>query len=476
MAAVALAVCGCPGQPTPPPAQTDSQPASPLRLIVVDDKALAAAVQQQWQARAEGELEVRELTAAELCDPGRKRLAADAVLYPSGLIGELAERGWIAPLSDDAVAAPDLARRDIFAHLRQHETMWGDQVYAVPLGSPSLLVIYRPDLFEKLAVKPPETWPQYIALCERLSKSRELLAGPAETEGAWSAVAEPLGPGWASQTLLARAAAYARHRSYFATLFDLRSMDPLIASPPFVKALEELVAAAQLGEPEATKLGPAEVWALLCSGRCAMGLTWPTSAAASVPGEDAGPVRPGLLAAAALPGSAQAYHIGDQQWQARESNESGQVTLLSVAGRLGSVVKGSARPSAAASLLVRLSSAEWSRDISPRSPDTTLYRNSQIPAAQAWTGEGFSAEAATAYGELAQQALQQTLTVDSIRLPGRARYLTALDEAVHAAIRGDRPPAECLTEAASQWRKITAELGLENQRRAYWRSLGKSPP
>ena len=476
MATVALAVCGCPGQPTPPPVPTDAQSASPLRLIVVDDKALAAAVQQQWQARAEGALEVRELTVAELCDPGRKRLAADAVLYPSGLIGELAERGWIAPLSDDTVAAPALARRDIFAHLRQHETMWGDQVYAVPLGSPSLLVIYRPDLFEKLAVKPPETWEQYAALCERLSKSRELLAGPGDKEANWCAVAEPLGPGWASQTLLARAAAYARHRSYFATLFDLRSMDPLIASPPFVKALEELVAAARLGSPEATKLGPADVWRLLCSGRCAMGLTWPTSAAISAPGEDAGPVRPGLLAAAACPAAVQTYHIGDQQWQARESTESGRVTLLSVAGRLGSVVKGSSRASAAASLLVRLSSAEWSRDISPRSPDTTLYRNSQVPAAQAWTGESFSAEAATAYGELTQQALQQTLTVDSIRLPGRARYLTALDEAVHAAIRGDRPPAECLTEAANQWRKITAELGLENQRRAYWRSLGKNPP
>mgnify|MGYP001147811999 CR=1 FL=1 len=47
---------------------------------------------------------------------------------------------------------------------------------------------------------------------------------------------------------------------------------------------------------------------------------------------------------------------------------------------------------------------------------------------------------------------------------------------VHAALRGDRSPAECLTEAANQWRKITQDLGVENQRRAYWRSLGKNPP
>jgi multiple sugar transport system substrate-binding protein len=441
-------------------------------LIVVDDPALAEAIQQQWKARAEGELEVRKLESAELGDPRRKRLAADAVIYPSGLIGELAERGWIVPLSDDSIGSPEFARRDIFDLLRQHEIMWGDQVYAVPLGSPALTLIYRPDMFEKLGVKPPESWQQYGERCAQLTRSRDLLVGSENGPGDWHAVAEPLGPGWASQVLLARAAAYARHRSYFATLFDLQSMEPLIASPPFVKALEELVAAAKFGAPDSTKLTPADVWKSLGSGRCAMGLTWPSAAEG---GTENSP-RPGLLAAAELPASAQAYHVGDSQWQTREPTETGRVTLLSVAGRLGSVVKGSARSPAAASLLVRLSSAEWSKDVSPRSPATTLYRSSQIPQAKTWTGESLSAEAATAYGELVQQVLGQALSLDSVRLPGRARYLTALDEAVHAAIRGDRLPAECLTEAANQWRKITQDLGIENQRRAYWRSLGKTPP
>lgn len=475
MAALTLAACGCPGPRQSPPAPTVAQPANPLQLIVVDDPALAEAIQQQWKARAEGELEVRNLESTELFDPRRERLAADAVIYPSGLIGELAERGWIMPVPADAMDSPEFARRDIFDHLRQHEIVWGEQVYAVPLGSPTLTLIYRPDMLEKLGVKPPESWQQYGELCERLSKSRELLVG-SDGSGDWHAVAEPLGPGWASQVLLARAAAYARHRSYFATLFDLQSMDPLIASPPFVKALEELVAAAKFGDPDSTKLAPADVRKLLVSGRCAMGLTWPSAVEASADEGTVNSPRPGILAAAELPASTQAYHVGDSQWQARESTETGHVTLLSVSGRLGSVVKGSARSSAAASLLARLSSAEWSKDISPRSPATTLYRSSQIPYARTWTGESFSTEAAAAYGELVRQSLHQTLTLDSVRLPGRARYLAALDEAVHAAIRGDRLPAECLTEAANQWRKVTQDLGVESQRRAYWRSLGKDPP
>lgn len=476
MAALALAVCGCPGTPPDLTETQDAPTAVPLRLIVVDDLELGKAIQQQWKARAEGELEIRHLSSQEICDPDRKRLAGDAVIYPSGLLGELAERGWIAPLSDEALSSPEFARRDIFDHLRQREIVWGDQVFAVPLGSPPLMLIYRPDVFEKLELEPPETWQQYAALCERLSKSPDLWMDSQARPSAWRGVAEPLGPGWASQVLLARAAGYARHRSYFATLFELPSMDPLIASPPFVKALEELVAAASHGGPDSSQLAPQDVWRLLRSGQCAMGLTWPTSAEDSAAAEPTASSLPVQLAAAKLPASREAYHVGDRQWQAREATETGHVTLLGVSGRLGSLVKGSARASAATGLLVRLSGAEWSRDVSPRSPATTLYRSSQMPAAKTWVGESFSAEAAAAYAELVQQSLRQTLTVDSIRLPGRVRYLEALDQAVYAALQGDRPPAECLAEAADQWRKITDELGMEDQRRAYWRSLGKKAP
>ena len=474
-AALALLVCGCPGAPPELPEAVDAPAAAPLRVIVVDDERLSDAIRQQWTARAEGELEIRQMTSEELCDPRRKRLAADAVIYPSGLMGELAERGWILPLSDEALASPEFARRDIFDHLRQREIVWGDQVLAVPLGSPPLMLVYRPDIFDQLDLQPPETWQQYAALCERLSKARELRTESDADPGAWQAVAEPLGPGWAGQVLLARAAGYARHRSYFATLFDLRSMDPQIALPPFVKALEELVASAKHGPADSVQRDPTSVWRLLRTGRCAMGLTWPT--AVEDPADEpldasSGPV---MLAAAKLPASREAYHPGDGRWQAREATETGHITLLSVSGRLGSVVRGSARAPAAASLLVRLSGAEWSRDVSPRSTATTLYRSSQMPAVEAWTGESFSAEAAADYAELLQQTLRHTLSVDSIRLPGRLRYLAALDQAVYAALAG-RSPADCLAEAADQWRKITEELGVENQRQAYWHSLGKKPP
>ncbi len=473
LGAVFLTLCGCPAQGPSPPSETPAPAAGALRVIVVDDPPLAAAIQQQWTARAEGELDLQALTSDELCAPQRRRLAADAVIYPSGLLGELAERGWLEPLSDAALDSPEFARRDIFDHLRQHEIVWGNQVLAVPLGSPPLVLVYRADAFERLGLRPPDTWHEYAALCRRLASSRELLTDLVDPQADWHPVAEPLGPGWAGQTLLARAATYARHRSYFATLFDPTTMEPRIASPPFVKGLEELVAAASFAGPEAVQWTPERIRELLLAGRCLMGMTWPC-AARGPENATATAERRVLLAAADLPGSREAFHPGNDEWQPREATESGRITLLNVAGRLGSVVAGSPRISAASSLLVRLSGPEWNRDVSPFSTATTVFRGSQLPDVQAWVGGGFSDASAKAYGELLQETLRHTLTVNSIRLPGRQRYLAALDEAVQAAIRGDRSPADCLNEAADKWRKITEDLGLDNQRRAYWRSLGKS--
>jgi hypothetical protein len=47
-----------------------------------------------------------------------------------------------------------------------------------------------------------------------------------------------------------------------------------------------------------------------------------------------------------------------------------------------------------------------------------------------------------------------------------------LDEAVAAAVRGEKPPLEALLDADAKWRKITDRLGLDRQKAAYRHSLG----
>jgi multiple sugar transport system substrate-binding protein len=467
-------LAGCPDATPPTPVPPSEEPKAPLRVVVIDDPGLATSVARQWRARAEGELEIRPMTAVELGDPRRRRLSADAILYPSGLIGELAERDWIVPIESAVLNSDEFGRRDIFDQLRQHEIVWGEKVFAVPLGSAPFTLVYRPDVFQQLGVKPPATWQQYAEVSDRLSQALSAEGG-GPTGRPRLALVEPLGNGWAGQMLLARAAPYARHPSYFGALFDMDTMEPLIASPPYVKALEGLVAAAKLGPAEAIQYAPADVRRLLRGGQCAMGVTWPSQADVLDETARAKPEEPILLAAAELPGSTTVYHASDQEWQTRDVSEDGHATLLALAGRLGSVVKGARQPQAAQTFLLRLSSKEWSGDISPHSSATTLYRVSQMRDAKSWVGDSFDADATTAYAELVRQTFRRSLWMSSVRIPGRLRYLGALDEAVQAAVRGDGTPAACLEQAAERWRQITVELGVEKQRLAYQRSLGIEP-
>lgn len=452
---------------------------------MVDDVRLADAIDREWRARAEGKLEVRQMATTDILDRGGRPLAADAIIYPTGLIGELATRDVIVPIADNVVndrnagsentSRPRLAMRDIFELIRQQDIVWGEQVFAVPLGSPTFVLFYRRDLFDSLGEVPPTSWSEYQRLALRLSVRDNLGESVPSEDMPWYGVIEPLGPGWAGQMLLARSGGYARHRNYMSTLFDLFTMEPLIANPPFVRALEELVAAAKLGPAESVEYSPADVRRELLAGHCAMALTWPGLAkddSADVKPEAREPFRIGV---AELPASSEVYEPSDAEWQKREAPEAGHVTLTGIAGRLGSVTKSSRRPQAALDLLLRLSGTDWSIAISPQSPATTLYRTSQMQSAGSWIDEDFEPAMARDYAEVVRQAHRRPLWLCSLRIPGRARYMAALDEAVLQAIQGDQTPEECLEAAAERWRTITDELGVKSQKAAYWRSLGMEP-
>ncbi|MBW3596690.1 MAG: extracellular solute-binding protein [Planctomycetes bacterium] len=473
---VALLFARC--RPDEPPPPTPSPGAdNPVRLLVIDDPQLAEAIRRVWRAKSEAPLEVSQTPAEEL---PAGRLAADAVIYPSGLLGELAESNRLLPLSDDLQAAAPLNSREVLDMLRLREVRWGEQTYAVSFGSPVLLLAYRPEVLEQAGVSPPATWTEYQRLIAHLA-DRANLGGAALPESQpWFGTAEPWGPGWAGQTLLARAAAYVRHQDQYSDLFDYSTMAPLIDGPPFVRALEEMVAAAEHAPPQATSYSPQDAYRAVLEGRAAMALAWPSAHRPSEADDEAaaadadnGGSGPDVLWRVP-PGSPDVYSFSADRWEQRDVDSPHFVPVLAAAGRLGSVTRETSRAQAALHVLAVLS-AEWSREVAPHSPATTLYRESHLAAPGDWLPESADPQSAESYSQAAQKALTHGIWMFSPRIPGRARYLAALDEAARAALAGEASPADALSAAADQWRAITAELGEQKQIEAYQRSLGLEP-
>ncbi len=338
---------------------------------------------------------------------------------------------------------------------------------AVPFGSPVFVVYYRADLLEKIHRQPPRTWAEYQELAKVLA---DLKQSTAETP--FFAVAEPLGPGWAGLVLLARAAAYVKHRDNYSTLFNLNTMEPLLAGPPMIRALEELVAAAKFGPPHALQFDPVAVRAAFWQGKCGMALSWPSAAGEypgeKIPADTEAQISVGFVE---LPGSSKVFNINNQAWETRGENDDSHVPLLSLTGRVGVVAKESTQQEAAFQLLLWLSNEQNSVQISPFSPATTLFRQSHLKQPNLWMEKAVSPVAAQQYAQLTAQTLRREQWL-ALRIPGREEYLAALDQAVMAAVRGDLTPADALAKAAKQWQEITDKMGVQQQLKAYLHSLG----
>jgi len=472
---LATLIAGC---PKPKPADENTAGRLPLegvklRLVVVDDPALAAAigkVRGEWRTQTGASLDVTQATEDELLAAGEPK--ADAAICASYLLGPLAEQQRLAEIPAALRADDQEDWEDIFELARAHEAAWGSTTLAVPLGSPVLVCYYRADLLAALGKAPPQTWDEYHELAALLADRPRLGQHAPPVGTAWSGTMEPLAPGWAGLVLLARASSGVEHPSNFSTWFDITTMTPLVDGPPVVRALVQLVETARYGAADQLKADPDAVRAAFWQGKCGMALTWPTAAAAGATEGD-GP-EPPAVGVAELPGSREHYDVDHRRWQQQDRGENVHVPLLATSGRIGVVFRGAPRP-AAAELLVWLAALRSNPPLAARSPWTTLSRKSQLAAPARWVESAMSPAAAADYARQTETTFERERWTTALRIPGRRDYLAALDKAVAAAVRGEKAPAAALREAAGRWRAITKRLGVEKQRAAYLRSLELEP-
>jgi multiple sugar transport system substrate-binding protein len=470
--AVAFFLClaECPSSSSSSPKTAEKLPLAgvKLKLAVAGDPEMAAAVgrlQGEWNSQTGAEVQVSQITENDLAQSVSNNFPADAVICDPRFIALFAEQKIIVPVPASMQKTAQWA--DIFDLLRHQDVAWGGDVMAVPFGSPVFVIYYRVDLIEKLNRKPPQTWAEYQELAKLLSGMKQSTA-----DTPWFGTAEPLGPGWAGLVLLARAAPYAKHRDNYSTLFNIKTMEPLLTGPAMVRALEELTAAAKLGSPDAAQSDPAAVRAAFWQGKCGMAIAWPSAAdrhsgeKSAAAGQSSIPV--GFLE---LPGSNKVYNINNQTWETRLEEENSRVPFLSLAGRVGMVGKESTQQEAAFQLLVWLSSEENSPQISPASPATTLFRRSHLKHPELWVEKDVTPAAAAKYAELTAKTLHSEQWL-GFNIPGREVYLDALDRAVQSAVRGELSPADALNKATERWREITEKKGVDQQRTAYLQSLG----
>ena len=461
---VLLACCGCagsgPADPRQNPTTQKDEEVVPLVLVVLNDPRLADAIRREWQARSKAQLEVKSVVTPGKMPPTAPQ--GDLVVFAVDRLGELAEQKWIVPLPEATQRGLESEREDLSAFAMRQECSWGNTLWGMPLGSTSYTLYARADLLRDQGLSLPTTWEEYGAVVRRLRASAW------GKEAGHVAAAEPTSSAYGGKFLLARAASYLRHRGNYSTYFDFQSMEPLITSPPMVKALEELVAASDAENFNEAQQTPGACLDRFWRGEAALAIVFPGHPEK----KEEAKISPEQVAISELPGSLQVFNHSDQEWEKRGAEEQQRVPLFAAAGRMGSLLAASPNKVAAARALQLITSAEWSLDLSPESAATGPFRRSHLKEMNRWVEPQADVRLRRDLADLIAARFDVRLSLSPPRLPGGSLYLESLDRAVLACLTKSLKPEEALAKAAEEWRKITADLGLAAQKGAYRRSLG----
>lgn len=393
-----------------------------------------------------------------------QRLAREAggrlLIFPDSMLGELAADDLLSPIPQEQLDGSGLDWRDIFQGLRERVGSIERSPAVVPIRAPVLVVYYRRDLLEAAGLAPPQTWQDYQALLESLDRWAPGLTA-----------VEPWNAEFRTTMFLSRAAAYAKHPGNYSLYFDIETGEPLIGTPGFVRALEESLAALRRMPPDVRQYGPADCRREFLAGRAALAIAFETGAPESSEAVRAEQVEAGFTR---LPGTRSVFNLSSSKWESPRGGMS-QVTLTGFEGLLAGVSAGDRTGSgrAAWNLLSTLT-VDFLEQAFP-GDSRSLTRESQIGAAQAWLGNDLTASEAGRYLEAVARSLRDTNLVAELPVAGRARFQSALNDALTRAIEEDVSPEAVLSQAAEEWREISQDVGEARVLNGYRRVLGLSP-
>ena len=435
-----------------------------------------------WERETGGKIELITAPWAELYPKMFSSFALgaatyDMVIFPAAWLPDFADAGFLVPLDDLIANDPTIQWKDILPVYRERIVAWGNRVFAVPMDGDSHIFYYRrdalgnPEYQQKFKDKygydlpvPPRTWEQV----RDIGKFFDEWDWDGDGRPEYGVVEPRRRAGQSDWCFFSRAAGYVSLPGQPGGMFfDPETMEPLINSPGHVKALEDYVEIMNYGVPGMINMDSGEIRSVYAVGEAATAIDWGDVGVISDTGEESQVV--GQVGYTILPGSTRVWDYKTRKWV--ELPEANQAPYLAFGGWVAGIDVNSRNIKAAYDFISYLSRPENSY-ISVTTPETGFnpYRTSHFERLAGWYGFGF------VHPEDYLAAIRDTIAHPNVqpdlRIPGAARYFEAIDVQLSLAAAGEKSPQKALDDAAAEWKRITEELGLEKQLRAYRLSLG----
>ena len=392
------------------------------------------------------------------------------VLLPSPFLNSLVAKRLVATIPESVLDDDLIEWSSVPAPARRALGLLGDRPAIVPVTCEVPICCYRADLLEAAGKQIPVTWNEYDALAASLPQWADGL----------SAV-EPWAEPYRTTTFYSRAISAAKHPAQFSVELNVASGDPLIASAPFLRVLEEVAAIRPHLATTVETLSPRDCLRELREGRAAMGIVWdPISVGTPSANDQSKRSAVGDLQAptdvplvfAPLPGREEVYDRETDRWQPPPVEDQNRPALCGRGGFSVCVLSTASDDQQAAAWDL------WGL-LEAYQLDGTILR---LPGnAVIGPGPGASSQAEVQSLDRRQpsrQAVTASLQNSSLacELPvyGQFPLRSALSEVLESALTEDRTPTAALEDVAERWSAEIDELGRSQVLNSYRQRLGLS--
>jgi multiple sugar transport system substrate-binding protein len=396
--------------------------------------------------------------------------------------GDTAGRGLLDPMPDWVAEQIDM--EDYVDYLKAPVGTWDDQTYRISIDGDTHTLAYRTDYYDNADFAaawaeegdgsewaPPTTWEQVNAQSKFLAGKTDPLTG-LDAYG----IVDPLNYLWGGfgfYFLADRAAPYVKHPDNAAWLFDPETMKPLVNTPGWVQAIQDvidLMAAPGAYPPDQINADPnTTAFQQFLAGTGGAVMWWgdvgsnartsDTSLVGDVVGFDINP------------GSTRVYNWQSGEWEdtANVSPHNAYIGWgVYVTNRVsGDELKRKCAWSAAA----HLGGKDLSLWTSAYPSGFQPYRNSHFNYDE-WEAAGYDRAFVEDYLSSNADSYNHPNAANEPRIPGIFQYYSRAEDELVKGLGSGASAQEIADAIAAGWEEITDQIGRESQIELYRASLG----
>jgi multiple sugar transport system substrate-binding protein len=369
---------------------------------------------------------------------------------------------------------------DYVNYLKPPVGTWNGKIHRVTIDSDCHTLNYRTDVFSDpdLAKQwkdsggqgdwgPPKTWQQVQAITKFLKgkkfKGKDVF-GFLDQPKPWG--------GFGFYFLASRATAYAKYPGEKNWLFD-ENFKPLINSPAFVRAIQDVVDALPSEPPDQINAdGNTTAFQQFVTGTGSL-LEWWGDIGTFARTSDTATIGE-VLDFSILPGSDDVYNFRTQKWEKLASgpNQSPNMAYLGWGIYvMKSVDSDPKRQKAAWSAAAHLGGKDLSMWTAAYPSGFQPYRKSHTNL-DLWALAGYDKKYIGAYMDSQSRSYNHPNSAIEPRIPGIFQYYSIAEDELSKVYAGKETAQQGADNVAAAWEKLTDKLGRDNQVKYYRISMG----